>query len=69
MFGEEMKNETDGGGGGNSTSALEDEGNIYLVDFAYGALVREKVFYAALFAVILAAALPLALFVTAGIIL
>ena len=67
MFGEEMKNETDGGG--NSTNALEDDSNIYLVDFANSTLVREKEFYAVLFAVFLAAALPLALFVAAGIIL
>ena len=67
MFGEEMKNETDGGG--NSTNALEDDSNIYLVDFANSALVREKELYAVLFAVFLAAALPLALFVAAGIIL
>ena len=52
-----MKNETDGGGDGNSTTnAQENEGNIYLVDFAYGAFIREKELYAVLFAFFIAAA-------------
>ena len=66
----DMKNETDGGGDGNSTTnAQENEGNIYLVDFAYGAFIREKELYAVLFAFFLAAATPLTLFVVARIIL
>ena len=65
-----MKNETDGGGDGNSTTnAQENEGNIYLVDFAYGAFIREKELYAVLFAFFLAAATPFTLFVVARIIL
>ena len=63
-----MKNETDVGNDNSTTNALEDA-NIYLVDFAYGAFVRERELYAVLFALFLAAALPLALFVAARIIL
>ena len=65
-----MENETGPGGGNvNSTIPLEDEGNVYLVDFAYGAFLREKEFYAAIYAILLVAALPLALFVATAIIL
>ena len=61
-----MNNETDG----NSTNnPLEDEGNIYLIDFAYGVFIREKELYVMLFALLLATAMPLAIFIAAGIML
>ena len=54
-----MMNETHG----------EVEANFYLVDFAYGVFIREKELYAILFALMIAAAAPLTVFVVTCIIL
>ena len=54
-----MTNETHG----------EVEANLYLVDFAYGVFIRDKELYAVLFALMIAAAVPLTVFVAASIIL
>ena len=54
-----MMNETHG----------EVEANIYLVDFAYGVFTRDRELYAVLFALMIAAAVPLTVFVASSIIL
>ena len=54
-----MTNETHG----------EVEANLYLVDFPYGVFIRDKGLYAVLCALMIAAAVPLTVFVATSIIL